>query len=278
MASTSSARRFAGRVAVVTGGGRNIGRAVAQRLAAEGASVVVAGRTRERLDETAAAITAAGGRALAVPCDVTVLAEVEAVVARAEAAFGPVDCVAALAGGGGEGAIDAIDAGLWARIVQVNLVGTFHAARAVLPGMRERGRGTIATCCGGGAWFPAVGQELTAYAAAKAGLCRFTDQLAVELLGTGIRVNCLQPGQVLDEDALRDLAAEEARTGVQGQRRAGNHAPADAAELTAWLLADESAPLTGRIVAVGEDWWRDPRRVLEVAANEHLACLRRVHP
>lgn len=277
--SHAAARRLQGRVALVTGGGHNIGRAVAERLAAEGARVVVLGRTARLLEATVASIQQSGGAALAVPGDVTVLADMEHAAAAARETFGPIDCLAAIAGGGGGyQAVDAIDPQLWADVVRLNLVGTFHAVRAVLPDMRRLGRGAIVTCCGGGAWFPMVGYTMTAYAAAKAGLCRFTDQLAVELFGAGIRVNCLQPGKVLSQDRLRELAAEEARTGVPSPEREHNHPPEHAAELAAFLLADESAPLTGRIVSVDEDWWRDRARVLEVAASEHLACLRRVHP
>ena len=270
-------QRFGGRVAIVTGGGWNIGRAVAERLAAEGASVAICGRRTELLTDTVEGIRRRGGSAIAVPADVTVLAEVERLVRTTTDTFGPVDCLAAIAGGGGGyQPIDEIDPEQWAQVVRLNLVGTFHAARAVLPGMRARRRGTIITCCGGGAWFPLLDVQLTAYAAAKAGVCRFTDQLAVELLDSGIRVNCLQPGQVWNEEQLRAAAAEEQRTGRVHPQRAHNHPPEHAGELAAFLLADASAPLTGRIVAVDDDWWRDPQRVLAVQQSLHAYCLRRV--
>lgn len=272
-------QRLRGKTALVTGGGWNIGRAVAERLAAEGARVVVSGRNLDHLDATVAAIRARGGEALAATADVTVLAEVERCVATATERFGPVDCLAAIAGGGGGyQAVDAIDPELWARVVQLNLVGTFHAVRAVLPAMRQRNAGTIVTCTGGGAFFPMVGDHLTAYAAAKAGVCRFTDQLAVELFGTGIRVNCMQPGQVWSEDRQRQIQQEEQRTGAPHPHRQHNHPPEHAAELCAFLLADDSAPLSGRIASVDEDWWRHPDRIAEVAQSLHSSCLRRVVP
>ncbi len=240
---------------------------------------MVHGRNEARLAESVELIRAQGGEAMAVAGDVTVAADMERLVADTEAAFGPVDCVAAIAGGGGGyEAVDAIDPAGWASVIQLNLVGTFHTVRAVLPSMRERGRGTIVTACGGGAWFPMVGHTMTAYATAKAGLCRFTDQLAVELLDTDVRVNCMQPGKVLHPDRLREIEAEEERIGTPHPDREGNHPPEDGAELTAFLLSAESAPLSGRIASVDEDWWRDPARVAAVAADPHLACLRRVHP
>ena len=120
-----------------------------------------------------------------------------------------------------------------------------------------------------------VGHHLTAYAAAKAGICRFTDQHAVELFGTSIRVNCMQPGQVWSEDRLRAVAAGgvahgRARPGPRTQpssrarRRAGG------------IPASRRQRPAGRIASVDEDWWRDPRQVQAVAQSLHAYCLRRV--
>jgi NAD(P)-dependent dehydrogenase (short-subunit alcohol dehydrogenase family) len=268
---------LSGRSAVVTGGGYNIGRAVALRLAAQGARVTVFGRRQALLDETVAQVEACGGDALAVAGDVTVYADCERAVAMATERFGAVDALAAIAGGSGaEAPVDEVDPTAWARVVEVNLTGTFHAIRAALPQMKARGSGAIVTTCGGGSWFPVVGAHATAYAAAKAGVCRLTDQLAVELMAHGVRVNCLEPGQVWGQDKLRQVGDEERRTGVQDPGRASNHPPEDAAELAAFLLSDASAPLTGRIASVDEDWWRDPAQLQAVSQSLHAYCLRRV--
>jgi 3-oxoacyl-[acyl-carrier protein] reductase len=277
MSSTAAAHR--GRVALVTGGGSYIGSAIAARLAAEGAKVAVTGRRTAPLAATVQRITAAGGTAMAVSADVTVAAEMTAAAATVAAAFGPVDLLAAIAGGHGDSEpIDRVDPAQWVHVVQINLIGTFHSIRAVLPGMRQAGRGAIITCCGGGAWFPMLGETMTAYASAKAGICRLTDQLAVELWDSGIRVNCLQPGQVWSSERLQAATAEAARTGVAPKGLADNHPPEHAAELAAFLLSDASAPLTGRVVSVDETWWRDRAKVLAVAASLHAACLRRIAP
>ena len=266
-----------GRVAVITGGGWNIGRAVALRFAREGAQVAICGRREEPLRETEELVRAAGGEAFGMVADVTELAEIEAFVARTASHFGPPEVLAAIAGGGGGyEAVDEIDPAWWAHVIRINLVGTFHAVRAVLPAMRARKAGTILTCSGGGAYYPLLGMHATAYATAKAGLCRFTDQLAVELLDTGIRVNCLQPGLTWSEARRREVEEEERRTGQPHPERAANHCPEDAAELAAWLASDESAPLTGRAVSVDEDWWRDPGRVQSVCESMHAYTLRRV--
>ena len=270
---------LAGKVALVTGGGWNIGRATSLRLAREGARVVLAGRRPGPLEETAAAIRAEGGTALAVPADVTDWGSVQRLVAVAEEGFGPIDALLALAGGGSAGGpFEASDPGAWAGVVAANLVGTYHAARAVVPGMRERGGGTIVTCGGGGASFPLLGVPLTAYASAKAAICRFTDQLAVELLESGIRVNCLLPGLTWSAAWLRVVEEEEQRLGRPHPERAANRPPEETAELAAWLASDASRPLTGRTVAPEERWWRDPAQVAAVQADLHAACLRRQAP
>ncbi len=276
VASSTAKGRFAGKVALVTGGGWNIGRAVAERLAREGARVVLAARRLERLEAAAAAIRAAGGEALAVAADVTVADDLVRCVQRAEAAFGPIGVCAAIAGGSGaHQPIDQVDPGEWVRVVQNNLFGAFHTVRAVLPGMRRQGTGTLLLCCGGGSWFPMLGEPYTAYASAKAAICRLTDQLAVELWDSGIRVNCLQPGMVWNQDVLAKVVVEEQRTGQVHPQRAQHRPPELAAELAAFLLSADSAPLTGRIASVDETWWRDPAQVQAAAQSLHAYTLRR---
>jgi 3-oxoacyl-[acyl-carrier protein] reductase len=265
-----------GKVAIVTGGGWNIGRAIAQRFAREGAAVAVSGRRAALLDESVGAIRAEGGRALAVPADATQRPAMEDLARRTLETFGAIDVVAAIAGGGGGyEPLDVIDPDWWEHVVAINLFATFHVVRAALPALRARNRGSIITCSGGGAWFPVLGVPCTAYASAKAAICRFTDQLAVELLETGIRVNCLQPGLTWDAARLAAVEEEERRTGRAHPERAVNHSPEDAAELATWLASDASAPLTGRLVSVDEDWWRDPAQVRAVCASHHACCLRR---
>jgi 3-oxoacyl-[acyl-carrier protein] reductase len=269
--------RLEGRVAIVTGGGWNIGRALARAFAAEGAAVAICGRRVEHLERTGKEIEAAGGRVLYRRADVTELAQMEELAAATLDAFGSIDVVAAIAGGGGGyEAVDAIDPAWWEHVIRINLVGTFNTVRAALPTMRAQNAGSIITTSGGGAYFPELGLEATAYASAKAGVCRFTDQLACELLDTGIRVNCLQPGLVWSEDSLREVEEEERRTGQPHPHREQNHAPEEAAELAVWLASDDSRPLTGRLVSVDDDWWHDPAQVQTVCASLHAYGLRRM--
>ncbi|MHC4513772.1 MAG: SDR family NAD(P)-dependent oxidoreductase [Planctomycetota bacterium] len=264
-------------VAVVTGGGWNIGRSVAVRFSQAGARVVVASRRVDNLQEVVKTIQASGGEALAVPTDVTRMADVENLVERAVAAFGTIDILAAAAGGGGAHApIDQVTPEEWYDVHMKNLHGTFHSARCVLPLLRAKNRGVILTFTGGGAFFPMLGHYLTAYATAKAAICRFTDQLQAELLDTDIRVNCVEPGMVWSPDRLQEVEAEEARTGKPHPERQFNRSPEDAAELALFLASEEGAALRGRVLSVGDTWWRNPDKVRAVEETVHLYRLRRV--
>ncbi|MEM7204654.1 MAG: SDR family oxidoreductase [Planctomycetota bacterium] len=263
-------------VAIVTGGGWNIGRAVAVRFAAEGAKVVVAGRRPSLLEETVAEIQAAGGQALAVPTDAADADQVAALVERTVATFGTVDLLAALAGGGlSFRPLEEVTPADWEAVFRANVTTTFVCTRAVLPIYRAKNRGTVLACTGGGAFFPMLGEHFNAYACAKAAVCRFTDQMTAELWETDIRLLCLEPGKVLDSATLAAIEAEEARTGQPHPARAGNHPPEDAAELAVWLASDASKPLRGRCVSVNDTWWRDPQQVAAVHATIHAYRLRR---
>lgn len=263
-----TAGALAGKVAVVTGGGFNVGRGVAEAFAAAGAKVVVAARDVARLDETVAAIAAAGGAAAACRTDVTDLAQVEALVAFAQRAFGPVDVFAAIAGGGcSHQPFDAVPADDWERTFRVNVTSTYHSARAVMPTFRARNAGEFLVCTGGGAYYPALGAPMLAYACAKAALCRFVDQLTAELYATGIRVHGLDPGLTWSPELRAQVAAEEARTGVPHPDRPRVQSPAAAGELATWLASDASRPLRGRCLSVYDAWWRDPAAVQRVDAD-----------
>lgn len=248
---------LSGQLVIVTGGGHHLGRAVAESCAAAGARVVLAARDASRLESVAAGIRTRGGEALAVPTDVTDADQVAALVAAAEDWGGPPDAAIALAGGGAPHvAPDELDPAAFDAVVRVNLHGTFHLVRAVLPSMRARNRGTIVCCAGGGAFWPVLGAPLLAYACAKAAVCRLTDQLTAELWETGIRVNAVEPGAV-------------------GSAGIG---PAQVAELAVWLASAASAPLRGRLVATTDSWWRDPAQVQAVDATVHAYRLRRADP
>lgn len=265
------------RVVLVTGGGWNIGRAIARRLAGCGARLALMGRNEARLGETKALIEAAGGQAVCAPADVTDAQAVVEAVARLRASLGAPDALVCCAGGGGAHApLEEADPAEWWGVVQKNLQGTFHSIRAVLGDMRAQDRGDILTMSGGGAFFPVLGSHYSAYAASKAAICRLTDQLQAELLDTQINVNCVEPGMVWDEYKLAAIAAEEERSGKPHPLRPNNRAPEDAAELVEMLLSPAGRPIRGRVVSVLDGWWRDPAQIAAVEQTVHRYRVRRV--
>ncbi len=191
--------RYTGRVAVVTGSGSGIGRATARRLAAEGAAVACLDVTTEAIEAVAAEINTesaeAGGRAIAVRCDVTDEDGVGAAVARAAEELGPITNLCNIAGVGGFAHTPDQSLSGWDKIIAVNLTGTFLMCRAVLPGMLELDHGgaivnTISTAGMKGQPYSA------AYCASKGGARLLTMALAVEYMARGVRVNGVAPGGV----------------------------------------------------------------------------------
>ena len=195
-------------VALVTGAGRGIGRAIALRLAADGLAVAVAARTADQVAETA---RAAGRRALALVLDVTDAASVAAAVERAARELGPVDVLVNNAGLAESAPFAKTDAALWTRHFDVNVNGPYLTTRAVLPGMLERGWGrviNVASLAG------LVGSPyVTAYTASKHALVGFTRALATEVSGKGVTVNALCPGFVATDMVWRGARNIVAKTG-----------------------------------------------------------------
>lgn len=206
MAETTS--RLAGKVAVITGAGRGIGRAIAVGFAAEGASVCCSARTKSEIDEVARVIESGGGSALAVQADVTRQADVEAMHKAAAERFGGIDIVVVNAGGNLERRrIDDGDAEAWTSTIDLNLKGAYYTAKSALPYLKRRGGGKIITIGSGIGHNGQIGSS--AYACAKAGLWMLTRVLAQEVWQHNISVNELVPGPVVTPGATAAWAQEE---------------------------------------------------------------------
>lgn len=251
---------LAGRGAVVTGAGRGIGLAVARALVGAGAAVVVAARTRDAIEAVATELRAAGGRAWAVSCDVTDLANVQALARAAEAHLGHVDILVNNAGVSHSAPLQKTTLADWNRILTVNATGTFLCTQAFLPTMVARRWGrvvNIASVAGLGG-----GKYIAAYSASKHAVVGFTRSAAAEVAGTGVTVNAVCPGYV-DTDMTRESvariatktkmspeAALRAALEATGQRRLIS--PEDVAHAVLTLCDDAGRETNGETVVIAE--------------------------
>jgi NAD(P)-dependent dehydrogenase (short-subunit alcohol dehydrogenase family) len=226
---------LAEKVAIVTGASRGIGRAVAARFAAEGASVVLAARDAEALAANVRAIERDDGRALAVPTDVADEGSVAALFARTAEAFGPVDVLVNSAGAVANRPFAEMDSATWDRVLGVNLRGTFLCCRAAFRAMIPHGGGVIVNLSSlsgvrGVEKFPG----LSAYTTSKFGVAGLSEILAVEGLSHNIRVVAVSPGAV-DTEMLR-AAAPQLKAGM---------APDELARIILFLVGPDARPLAG---------------------------------
>lgn len=241
------------RVALITGGGRGIGRAIAAALAAEGHAVAVGDLLAGEADESASSIEAGGGRALAVPLDVTDSGSVEAALAQAQDGLGPIEILVNNAGWDELRPFLETDEAFWERVIDVNYKGCLRVTRAVLPAMVEREWGRLVNI---GSDAGRVGSSLeSVYSGAKGAVIAFTKTIAREVARQGITANTVCPGPTRTpllegmaeaEDDGQKLIESLAR--AVPMKRLGE--PDDIAAAVAFLASERAAFITGQTLSV----------------------------
>ncbi|MBI2478446.1 MAG: SDR family oxidoreductase [Planctomycetia bacterium] len=243
-----------GRVALVTGGGRGIGQAIAKQLAAAGAQVVVASRSRDELANVVRSISDEGGIAVAVECDLANRAQTRTLIAHAAEPFGPIDILVNNAGVGSSAdprPVAEFRDEFWDLTMEVNLTAPYLLSKAALPHMRERKWGRIITVASINGRIAAM--HAGAYVASKHGVLGLMRSLATEHAAEGITVNCICPGPV--QTRMNDIRvkydAERLGRGFEAHERqltpiGGRLVPEDIAPMAVYLASDAARMITGQ--------------------------------
>ena len=245
--------RFTDRTVIVTGGAGGIGGATCRRFAAEGARVAVFDLNLEAAEKVAADIRAAGGQALALRCDITDRASVDAAVAAAQAQLGPIDVLVNNAGWDIFRPFTKTAPAEWDKLVAINLIGPLHMHHAVLPGMVERRKGRIVNIASDAARVGSSGEAV--YAACKGGIVSFSKTVAREHARHGINVNVVCPGPT-DTALFADYKTgagnpeklEEAFRRSIPLGRIGQ--PDDLPGAILFFASDDAAYVTGQVLSV----------------------------
>jgi 3-oxoacyl-[acyl-carrier protein] reductase len=227
-----------GKVAIVSGSTRGIGRAMAERFAAEGARVVVNGRRQEDADAAAAEIP----RSVAVGGDLSTQPAIDSLVATVSDELGRIDVLVNNAAISRRSAVTRVSDEEWDEVIRVNLTGPMFLTRAVVPVMKRQGSGAIVNVISGAGTHGTIG--FSSYAASKGGLVGLTMTWAKELAGFGIRVNALSPSALTD--MMRQLPPE-----ILGPIEARLASPAEVADTALFLASDLSRSVNGQIVSAG---------------------------
>jgi 3-oxoacyl-[acyl-carrier protein] reductase len=233
-----------GKTAFVTGSTRGIGHAIARVLHAAGAKVAVVGRDRARAEALAAEL---GDRATGVACDVAQGDQVEAAIAAAERALGPIDILVNNAGLTRDNILLRLTDADWNAVLDANLKGAFHTTRAVIKGMMKRRAGRIVNITSIVGLTGNKGQAN--YAASKAGLIGFTKSVAKEYASRGVLANCVAPG-FIDTDMTAALPDEARATLLQDIALGRLGRPEDVAGAVLFLASDLAGYITGQVLVV----------------------------
>ena len=245
-------------VALITGAGRGVGRAIALRLSREGYAVAACGRSLPPLTEVSSEIAAAGGAVQPLLCDVAVRDDVHHAVREAERLLGPIDVLVNNAGVSGSAPFASMDDELWERTLAVNLTGAYHCMRAVIPAMFERRRGRVINIASTAA--KAGFAYTAAYVASKHGLLGLTRAVAIEAEPHGVTVNAICPGWLNTSMTDRSIERIVAKTGRNSEDVRSTLAkmnpkgrliePDEVADVAAFLASRDGARVNGQAIDV----------------------------
>jgi NAD(P)-dependent dehydrogenase (short-subunit alcohol dehydrogenase family) len=239
--------RVAGKIALVTGAARGIGRGIAEKLGAEGADLAIVDLRAEALADTAAVLTGAGRRVLPLGADVGDRQQADGVVAAAIAEFGQLDILVNCAGINRDAILHRMTDEQWDAVIRVDLSAVFYLTRAAAVHMRQRGAGRIINISSA-SWQGNVGQAN--YAAAKAGVIGLTKTAARELAPKGVTANAICPGFI--ETEMTRAMPPDAWERIAGRIPMGRvGTPTDVGNVVAFLASDEAAYVTGEVINVG---------------------------
>jgi 3-oxoacyl-[acyl-carrier protein] reductase len=277
--------KLAGRSAIVTGASLGLGAEIAERFVAEGAAVMLCARNRADLEAQHARLSAAypSARIAAHPADVSVREDVDVLFGAAMTAFGKLDILVNNAGVYGPmGSIDTVNWDEWVQAIAINLTGLVYCSRKATQAFKPNRYGKIVNLSGGGATNPLPG--ISAYAASKAAVVRFTETLALEVKELGIDVNAVAPGALATRltDQLVAAGAERVGSSLHGRmtklQKEGGTPLGVGASLCVYLASAESDGLTGRLIAAQWDPWpfADAARA-KIDASD-IYTLRRIVP
>ncbi len=248
------------KVAFITGGSQGIGKAMAIAFAKEGYRTIICSRTQNDVDRTASEISGMGFACEGITLDVSDPKAVSSAVASIAKRHGRLDVLVCCAGIYGPiGPLEENDTAKWAAAINVNLIGTMHTVRGCLPIMKKQKHGCIITMAGGGVGGPKMKPNFSSYVTSKYAICGFTEAMAKELEGTGVRINAISPGAVNTRLLSEVLSAGE-KAGKEfleasiKQQGSGGTPPEAAAGLAVYLASEDARHVSGKMLsAVWDD-------------------------
>ena len=273
---------LSGKVAIVTGAGRGIGRAISLAFAKKGTDLILVSRTLQEVLNTATQVENLGRRAIAIKADISNKNDVIHVIDRSLKEFGKVDILVNNAGIlGPVGLMIDNDPDEWVKTINVNLLGTFFCCKAVLPHMIKRQKGKIINISGGGAAYPRP--RFSAYATSKTAIVRLTETLAEEVKEFNIDINVIAPGAVNTKMwkailEAGDKAGEKALNDARELEKTGGVSDETPASLAVFLASDHSNGLTGRLISAVWDDWQNMRNQINSIMSTDMYTLRRMIP